>query len=125
MKNKMIVLIVEDSPIVTERLMNIINDLEEVKFTLQAFNYNEAITLYKAVKPNIIVLDISLPDKNGIEVLKTIRELGGTERVIILTNSANDFYKKECFESGADYFLDKSKDFEKIPELIVLEDRAA
>lgn len=121
----MIVLIVEDSPIVTERLMNMINDLDHVKFTLQAFNYNEAITLYKAVKPNVIVLDINLPDKNGIEVLKTIRELGGTERVIVLTNYANDFYKKECIECGADYFLDKSKDFEKISKLIVIDDKAA
>jgi DNA-binding NarL/FixJ family response regulator len=118
MKEQKIVLIVEDSPIVTERLMNIINDVEDVKFTLQAFNYNEAVTLYKAVKPSVIILDINLPDKNGIEVLKTIRAMGGTERIIVLTNYANDFYKNECLEYGADYFLDKSKDFEKLIELI-------
>ncbi len=119
MKKQIIVLIVEDSPIVTERLMNIINDINDVKFTLQAFNYTEAVTLYKAVKPDVIILDINLPDKNGIEVLKTIRGLGGKEKILVLTNYANDFYKNECMEHGADYFLDKSRDFESIPQLLI------
>jgi len=59
-----------------------------------------------------------MPEVNGIEVLKKIRELKMEVKVCILTNYPYPQYKKRCFEAGADYFLSKTEDFERI-EIIV------
>ena len=59
-----------------------------------------------------------MPEVNGIEVLKKIRELKMKVNVWILTNYPYPQYKKRCFEAGDDYFLSKTEDFEKIDIIV-------
>lgn len=84
----------------------------------QARNYDQAMDIMALHLPRIAVLDINLPGKNGIELLQAIRALHGKVTVIMLTNQAGDHYRKLAQESGADYFLDKSNDFEQLPGLL-------
>src|SRR6185503_7053228 len=62
----------------------------------------------KTEKPDAIILDISLPDKNGLEVLKQVRSEGITVPVLILSNHAEDQYALRAFKAGASGYLMKN-----------------
>jgi DNA-binding NarL/FixJ family response regulator len=69
----------------------------------------------------MVLLDINLPDKSGIELLRKIKKEYKKMKVFMITNQANDYYKEICKKLGADHFFDKSKDFNLIPDLISAE----
>jgi Response regulator containing a CheY-like receiver domain and an HTH DNA-binding domain len=74
----------------------------------------DALKLIREKEPDLAILDIRMPEMNGIEVLKKIRELKMKVKVCILTNYPYPIYKRRCLEAGADYFLRKTEDFEEI-----------
>lgn len=80
--------------------------------------YEDALNCIAEHEPDIVFLDIHLQNKSGIELLKVIRLSGWTCKVIMLTNETKKAYKKQCERLGSINFLDKSHDFENIPELI-------
>jgi DNA-binding NarL/FixJ family response regulator len=108
------VLLVDDSRIVRERLLALISELPEVEVIGQATNVAEAIKKIRRLRPRIVVLDISMPDGNGIQVLEAIRKLRRPHtHIIMLTNFAHEAYRERCLELGAQYFFDKSAEFEE------------
>lgn len=108
------VFIVDDSKVVRERLINMISELPEIKIAGQAKNGREAIKYIRKIKPDVVILDIRLPGGNGIEVLKNIKKDKKSPLVIILTNYPTSQYRKKCMDEGADFFFDKSTEFNKI-----------
>jgi len=112
------VLIVDDSKIVCKGLKQMLNNIADVEIVGQAHNAEDAITSISESKPYVVILDINLPGRSGIEVLKDIRKKKLSSRVIMLTNYPYPQYRKKCEELGADYFLDKVAEIEKIPKLI-------
>ena len=84
----------------------------------EAENGVDALQLIREKEPDLAILDIRMPEMNGIEVLKKIQELKMKTRVCILTNFPYPQYKKKCLEAGADYFLSKTEDFEDIKIVI-------
>ncbi len=68
--------------------------------------------------PDIVLLDINMPGKNGIELLRFIRVKNFGSEVIMLTNHAEVIYREQCQELGARFFLDKSSDFGLVPDII-------
>lgn len=112
-------LIVDNSLFIIERLLTILKDVPAVDHIYTATDYNSAVNVLGQFKMDIVLLDIQLPDKNGIELLKYIVQFFDKSKVIILSNLVSDYYKKLCKDSGAAGFIDKSKEFDKIPEVIV------
>lgn len=79
----------------------------------------EALVLLNHYEPDIIILDINMPGMNGIELLKTLPFKQIMRPVVImLTNNTFAGYRDECIRLGADYFLDKSRDFQLIPSIV-------
>ena len=115
---KLKVLIVDDSNIIVERLSAIIAELVCVGPVLISNTYSEAVNLINIELPDVILLDIQLPDKSGIELLSFVKSNHPAIKTIIVTNRASDYYKSLCEEMGSDSFIDKSTEFEKIPEII-------
>lgn len=113
-----VVLIVDDNKNYVDRLIDLMEDSSIANPVIVANNYNEATRLIAKEKPGIVLLDMNMPGKSGIEVLRYIKEQGWDCRVIMVTNHSNDSYRKLCLEAGADHFLDKSKNFGLIPSLI-------
>ena len=101
------VLIVDDSKIVCDGLRQMLLNIAGVEVVGEAHNALEAITAITELKPDVVILDIRLPDKSGIEILKDIRDKKLPIRVIMLTNYPYPQYRKKCEELGADYFFDK------------------
>ena len=112
------ILIVDDSPLIIERLKDMLEESENVNAILEAENFEQAREIVTGKKPTVVVLDISLPDKNGIELLQFIKRNYPQTAVIMLTNQVNNHYKKLCLKSGATAFLDKTKDFEQVVGII-------
>ena len=111
-------LIIDSSLFIIERLLIILKEVKAVDKIYTATNYNSAVNVLGESKTDIVLLDIQLPDKNGIELLKYIVHHFRETKVIILSNLVSDYYQKLCTDSGAAFFIDKSKEFDRIPEVI-------
>jgi DNA-binding NarL/FixJ family response regulator len=112
------VLIVDDSKIVCKGLQQMLINIADVEIVGQANNAPDAIQSISKSNPDVVILDIRLPGKSGIEVLKDIRDKKLPIRVIMLTNYPYPQYRKKCEELGADYFFDKVTEIEEIPKVI-------
>jgi DNA-binding NarL/FixJ family response regulator len=112
-------LIVDDSLLIIERLIDSLKDHKTVKNIFTAFNYSEAVKMLGEIKTDIVLLDIQLSGKNGIDLLKFIGKEYPDIKVIMCSNLTSDYYVKLCKKLGAKQFIDKSKDFELIPEILV------
>jgi DNA-binding NarL/FixJ family response regulator len=112
------VLIVDDSKIVCDGLQQMLSNIADVEIVGQAHNANDALQSISKSTPDVVILDIRLPGKSGIEVLKDIKAKKLPSRVIMLTNYPYPQYRKKCEELGADYFFDKVTEIEAIPKMI-------
>src|SRR5262245_18514480 len=113
-KHKTSVLVVDDSLPFVNRIINLlVTEVRNLGHINVAGGYAEATRIYKEEKPDIVLLDISMPGKSGVELLKEIKQGDNDSQVIMLTNHGDDFYRNYCYELGVDHFLDKSTDFTK------------
>ena len=112
------VFIVDDSTVVRERLAQMISGLPGVDLVGQADIAFEAIDGLRRLRPTCAVLDISMPGGSGIHVLETIKREQPAISVIMLTNFAQDQYRQKCLQLGADYFFDKTTEFEKVLDVL-------
>lgn len=112
------IVIVEDSILISERLIDILESQSNLGRVAAVKNAEEFLAFLEIEIPEIILLDINLPDGNGIELLKMLRKKHPHVKVVMITNQVSDYYKQLCKKLGASHFLDKSKDFELIPKII-------
>jgi DNA-binding NarL/FixJ family response regulator len=109
------VLIVDDSPAVRDRLQEMLAGLPEVELAGVAASVIEARDAIARLAPAAVILDLQLPDGNGLTVLKAAQELTPKPKFVVLTNYASPQYRQRCLADGASFFFDKSNDFEQIP----------
>ena len=112
--------IVEDSAIIRGRIMSMVSMLDNIEIAGSSGDIEESMNLIKAIHPDIIILDIRLKGGSGIDLLHDIKSTFPEMLVIMLTNYPYPQYQRRCFELGADYFFDKSREFEKIIDVLSL-----
>ena len=110
-------IIVDDNVMVCERVRNMLKRIHGVDIVGEAHNVPEAISSIATLKPDIVILDLQLPGGTGLDVLKSAKKYSPTPLVIILTNYPYPQYRKRCLDEGADYFFDKSIEFDKVAEV--------
>src|SRR5882757_1661723 len=105
-KSKVRILFVEDEATLREHLAERLSD-EYVVDT--AGNGNEALLAVMRAKPALVVSDIVMPDMDGVELLKTLRQTPNTRGipVLLISGQAADEHRIEGFDQGADGFLAK------------------
>jgi len=113
------VLIVDDSEIIVSRIRNLLSELENINVVGDAINYNDAMNIIRQKTPDVVLLDIDLPGKSGIDILKEIKQNHPVIKVIMLTNNSGPYYRTICEKAGTDYFFDKSSEFQKVPEVLI------
>ena len=111
-------LIVDDSRIVRERLSLLLSQVENVEIIGYADTVQKAINMARELKPDLVVLDIKIPGGSGIDVLESIRNGDHEPTVMMLTNYPYPQYEKKCMAVGAEFFFDKSADFERAVDVI-------
>ena len=112
------ILVVDDYDLIVDRLTALLRELNGVGDVLVAYSYAESVKVLGQERLDIVLLDIHLPDRSGIELLDFIKLYHPSVRVIMISNQDNPHYQVLCLEKGADYFIDKSNDFELLPGLI-------
>ncbi len=117
-QRKKILLIVDNSPLVTGRLIDMLSDVENIEDIFTAVNYANAVKMLDEKMIDIVLLDILLPARTGIALLKFVTEQYPKCKIIIVSNEADFYYRKLCEDLGASFFIDKSKDFDQLPEII-------
>jgi DNA-binding response OmpR family regulator len=120
MKNKVNVLLVDDSKRILDQLLEMLCELGNVDAIQMAQDAPTALALMKATDYDVVVLDIQLPDANGIDILKWIKHMKPDTRVIMFSNLSDDCHRAAARMAGADHFFDKSNEFEEIPRVLSL-----
>jgi DNA-binding NarL/FixJ family response regulator len=116
------IVIVDDSSLIVSRLQQSIEPLAEIEVAGVAKDVQGAFNLIKESNPDVVILDIYLGDDthtgNGLTLLPILSEAFPHIQVIMLTNLSGQQYRNKCMKMGARYFLDKSNEFERIPEIL-------
>jgi len=96
------------------------SDIKDVEVVGYAEETLEAIKLIREIRPDIVILDIRIPGGSGIDVLENIKGEKNSPIVIVLTNYPYPQYRERCIKLGAEYFFDKSTEFNDVYEVIQL-----
>jgi DNA-binding NarL/FixJ family response regulator len=112
------VYIVDDSVKLRKRFYELLSDVDNVQVIGQAGNADQALDEIRILKPDTVLLDIQLPGKNGIQLLGEIKELQPEIMVIIMTNYDYPQYRLKSIRAGADYFFNKTREFESIIQVL-------
>lgn len=106
------VLMVEDSKELLLELQKSITMIDGIEIVGTAHSEKEAIAMYRRTNPEVITLDIRLKNGNGLKVLETVKKDSPAPVVLMLTNYPFPQYREKCRKLGADFFFDKSGDFQ-------------
>jgi DNA-binding NarL/FixJ family response regulator len=108
------ILICEDHKIVRDGLKQILHQLDEVTQIEEAGNGNDALILFQNGSFDIMLLDISLPDRNGLEVLQTVKEKWPSTNVLVLSMHPQEQYALRALKLGASGYLTKDTASEEL-----------
>jgi DNA-binding NarL/FixJ family response regulator len=112
------VLVADDSEVVIERVTELLSEVDGIELAGRAGSVRETSRLLEELRPEMIILDLQMPDGNALELLEGIKAAYPESIVIVLTNSAALAVRERCLKTGADFFLDKSNEFENLPKII-------
>jgi len=112
------VLIVDDSAGIRTRLVTLLTEIAGVEVVGQAESVAQAIAALRELRPDAVILDLRLPDGNGLDVLRLIQREKILTAVIVLTNYPYPQYEERARAAGAYAFLSKSRDFVQIAGLL-------
>jgi len=112
------VLIVDDSPIVRERLVDLLSELTGVELVGQAEDGMQGFEQVVKLKPDVAIVDVRMPRRTGLDLLRYVSKNPDAPRVIILTNYPTPENREKCFDLGADFFFDKSSEIEKVVDVL-------
>ena len=112
------IFIVEDSTLLRERLGELVSEIKGVKMVGSANDAQMALDVMSTLKPDVVILDIRLPNGSCIEILQKLKSQPLSPRVIMFTAFPYPQYRQKCLQAGADYFFDKTTEFDHIPPVI-------
>ncbi|MDP2886578.1 MAG: response regulator transcription factor [Ignavibacteria bacterium] len=112
------IFVADDSSIIRERIVRMLENVPNARVVGEAADGAEALRSIPETKPDLVILDLKMPTAGGIEILPLIKGLSTPPIVMVLTNYATRRHHEACTKLGADYFFDKSREFEKAIEVI-------
>ncbi len=99
------VLIVDDHAVVRLGLNTLLSDEKEITIVGEAANADQAMAQIELHKPDVVILDIQIPGKNGIEVCKEIVNQSGNIKVVMLTSHTSDEFITQAIRAGASGYV--------------------
>ena len=112
------VMVVEDSAPVRERVVGLLRELPGVNVVGEAGGAEEAIDMAAALQPDLVTLDLELAGGSGFAVLLSARARVPPPVVVVLSNHASQAVRRRCLGAGADFFFDKSLEFDALSETV-------
>jgi DNA-binding NarL/FixJ family response regulator len=112
------ILIVDDHPMMRQGLAQLINNEPDLMVCSEASNAGQALDLAATSKPDLIIADISLPDKNGLELIKDVRALFPGLLILVVSMHDESLYAERVLRAGARGYLMKQEGGKKLMEAI-------
>ena len=112
------VFLVEDSHPIRQRLEQLLGAVPGVRMVGYADRADEALERIVRLKPDAVVLDLTLAHGSGLDVLRALSVQAPDIAVFVLTNIASEQYRRLCVALGAKGFFDKTTEFEKVRDAI-------
>lgn len=89
-----------------------------VELAGEAASVADALARIPAGRPDAVLVDLRLPDGDGFEVIRAAKTMTPTPVVVVLTSYAYPQLRAQGLAAGADWFLDKSTEFLRVPEIL-------
>ncbi|MBN2412235.1 response regulator transcription factor [candidate division KSB1 bacterium] len=112
--NKTSILLVDDHILVREGLHQLLLTFDNIDVIGQAGNGYEAIKLAEKLKPDIIIIDISMPQLRGVEAIKEIKRVSSLTKILVLSMHDREEYIKQSLKNGASGYLLKNSASEEL-----------
>ena len=111
------VVVVDDSPLIQEYIKRALRSIKGCEVVGAAGDGEEALLKIRTLNPNVVLLDVSMPVKNGIQVLRELREENSEVVIIMFTADSTPRLEQACLAAGANYFVSKSE-FRHLSEIL-------
>jgi DNA-binding NarL/FixJ family response regulator len=112
------VLCVDDHAIVREGMVSLIQGDPDLKIVAEAESAQQAIAAFHAAKPDVTVMDLRLPDGDGVDVIKELRKDFPQARFVVLTSAEGDMDMRRAIEAGAQAYLIKGAVRKELRQII-------
>ena len=103
------IVIVDDSELIREYLRQVLAEIQGCNVVGMAEDGNKALTVIRSLGPDLTILDISMPHRGGIDVLREIRKEDSDMIVIMFTADPSIVLERVCLREGANYYVSKTQ----------------
>jgi two-component system invasion response regulator UvrY len=110
------VVLCDDHAMVRRGIRGMLSEAVDIQVTGEAASYSEVRELLRTAPCDVLVLDLSMPGRGGMEVLASLQEAGSPIKVLVVSMFPEDQYAIRCLRAGAQGYLNKAGD----PEALVL-----
>lgn len=108
------IFIVEDHPVFREGLRQVVNREADLQVCGEAGNYDQALEALTRLRPDLALVDITLPGKSGLELIKTLRKTNRDIRLLIISMHDEALYADRVLRAGGDGYIMKQEDPEEV-----------
>ena len=112
------ILIAEDHSLIREALKRMLKDESDMKIVAEAKNTSEVLDIIKKKAVDVVLLDITMPGKSGLDIIKDIKRINKKVDVLILTMHDEDRFAFRAFKVGASGYITKDKTFTELVKAI-------
>lgn len=113
------VLIVDDHAVVRQGLQALLTSRSEVQVVGEAADGAQAVQLAQALRPDVILLDLLMPEMDGVAVLQQVRQMGLPSKILILSSALDDERVLAAVRAGADGYILKASRVGELVQAIV------
>lgn len=114
------VLLVDDAEGFRKLMTIMLSRLATVEVIGQAQNCMEARAAVRTLRPDVVILDLHMPDGSGLEVLRDMKRGPNAPIVVMCTNDPDPACRRRCLNEGADFFLEKLTDLNRWEQLLTM-----
>ena len=118
MAQRLRVLLVEDSRVLTERITEALRQIPEVELIAAVDSEDDARAVVARERVDVMILDLHLRQGNGFGVMRALAKLPARPSIVVLTNYDLPQYRDEALALGAAHFMDKVRDYHKLPDVL-------
>src|SRR6478736_728118 len=111
-------LIVDDHSMVRSGLIKILNEESDIEVLAEADGYLQLMTCLKTVFPDIIIMDISMPGKNGLEIVKELRQTHPEIKTVVLSMHPEERFSVRAIKAGALGYVSKESAADELVKAI-------
>jgi len=112
------VYVVDDHPLLRKGIAQCINSERDLQVCGDAANAADALVGVRQMRPDVVLVDISLPDRNGIELIKELRAQGTSARLLVFSMHDESLYVLRALRAGANGYVLKSESEQRLLEAI-------